>query len=188
MLRFRTLSCFAIALAASSLCIAQSPAVTSPLVLNAVLDPSAAPAQAAVTLPAGLLVDFIITTPINSKLNAPGDTFGIQLVDRIAIGGMTVVPAGTTGYGEVIHAARARAGGKAGELILSARYLEFRGVRIPLRAFNLGQRGKDNTTSAAIVAFAAGPLAYLVVGGEINIVPGTQGYAKIAAETRIPAP
>ena len=57
-----------------------------------------------------------------------------------------MVPAGTPGVGEVVHAERARFGGKAGELILAARYLDFQGTRIPLRTLRFGaQQGRDNS-------------------------------------------
>lgn len=141
-----------------------------------------------VTLPAGTPVDFVIVNPINSKLNQPGDKFRIKLAAPITLNGATVVPADTYGVGEVIHAARARAGGKPGELILTARYIEFRGVQVPLRSFNLGTRGENKTTAGMITAALAGPFAYLIVGGEIDIPANMSGYAKTASEIVIPAP
>ena len=56
-----------------------------------------------------------------------------------------VVPAGTRGRGWVIHADKARFGGKAGELLLGARYLKLGDVEIPLRSMKLGARPPRTT-------------------------------------------
>ncbi len=91
------------------------------------------------------------------------------------------------GVGEVIHAARARASGKAGELILSVRYLECADKRIALRRFRFGRSGENEGDAAFAVALFAGPFAYLVVGGEVDVPPGTKGHA-LASGTPISSP
>lgn len=137
-------------------------------------------------VPARTRLTFVFDSTVNSKTAKVGEEFAIRLRDPVMVEGKVVLPAGTPGRGEVIHAARARAGGKAGELILAARYLEHGGVRIPLRSFRMGEQGDDRTETGIIVAVLAGPFAYLVVGGELNIVPGTVGNARIAADVDVP--
>lgn len=141
--------------------------------------------EPAITLKSGTLVDFEIVDHVNSKLSKIGDHFAIRLAEPLRIDGSVIVPAGTSGEGEVIHAARARAGGKAGELILTARYLEYAGQRIDLRSFRFGKSGDSNVTEGAVVAFVGGPLAYLVVGGEVDVPAGTRGNAKLKNDVAI---
>lgn len=149
---------------------------------------AAAPDSASSGVPEGTPLDFEILDRVHSKLNKAGDTFRIRLSQPIMAGGAVVVPAGATGAGEVIHAARARAAGKAGELILTARYIEHDGRRIPLRAFRFGKSGNSHAGTAMALGFAGGPLAYLVVGGEVDVAPGTAGYAKLAANLDLSPP
>jgi hypothetical protein len=74
--------------------------------------------------------------------------------------GSVVAPAGTPGVGEVVHAAHASFGGKAGELILAVRYLELNGTRIPLRSLPIRtqtgprqQRGRHHRAMVSAVVF-----------------------------------
>lgn len=169
----------ALALAAQN---AVAPQPSAPVVVPIEPAPlSVATDRASSAVPEGTPLDFEILDRVHSKLNKAGDTFRIRLSQPIMAGNAVVVPAGAEGAGEVIHAARARAAGKAGELILTARYIEHDGRRIPLRAFRFGKSGNSHAGTALAVGIAAGPLAYFIVGGEVDVAPGTAGYAKLAA-------
>lgn len=139
-------------------------------------------ATAQIVISAGTVVDFEIIDHVNSKLSKTGDTFRIRSTRPLLVGGREVAPAGLPGLGEVIHAARARAGGKAGELILTVRHLEFQNQMIALRSFRFGKGGATRTTEGLALAVVGGPLAYLVVGGEVDVPPSTAGNAKLAAD------
>ena len=149
-----------------------------------------APAAACCTVPARTPVEIEILDTVNSKANHNGDRFAFRLAAPLTIDGHVVIPAGTTGVGEVVHAERARFGGRAGELILAARYLDLGGTRIPLRTLRFGpQHGRDSSAtinSLNIAAAAAMPalsmLGYLIAGGEVNVPAGTHANAQIAAE------
>lgn len=171
-----------------SLC---APAMLAAVLLASAPEPEAQAAAplaspAPLRIPAGTPVSFEFVDRVHSRLNKIGDRFRIRLREPLVVEGRTVLPGGAEGVGEVIHAARARAAGKAGELILAARYLDHGGTRVPLRAFRFGASGTDNRDAAFAVGLAAGPLAYLVVGGELDIKPGTPGHAKVAADVEIP--
>jgi hypothetical protein len=165
--------------------------------------PEAGPAPATATAPAAAeccsiaamtAVDIELVDTVNSKANSSGDRFAIRLARPLEMDGRVVVPAGTPGVGEVVHAARARAGGKAGELILAARYLDLNGRHIPLRSFRYGPaQGKDNSGAVnvgSMVAAATIPgvalLGFLIAGGEVNVPAGTRANAKVAVETLVP--
>jgi hypothetical protein len=151
---------------------------------------AAAPATGCCTVPARTPVSIEILDTINSKANHNGDRFAFRLAAPLTIDGRVVIPAGTTGVGEVVHAERARFGGRAGELILAARYLDHAGTRIALRTLRFGpQQGRDSSATVNTLGMAAAAtvpalamLGYLVAGGEVNVPAGTQATAQISAE------
>ncbi|HVQ10077.1 MAG TPA: hypothetical protein VMS43_16760 [Allosphingosinicella sp.] len=179
---------FARALLAAAAALGASAASAQPGEEPAPAAPAAAPCC---TVPARTPVAIEITDTVNSKVNHSRDAFAFRLAEPLVIDGRIVAPAGTPGVGEVVHAARARAGGKAGELILAARYLDLNGTRIALRSLRYGRRqGVDNSGAvntgnmvAAAVLPVASVIGYLIAGGEVNIPAGTRAEAQIAAET-----
>ncbi len=154
--------------------------------------PEPAPAPCC-TVPARTPVAIEITDTLNSKANNSRDAFAFRLAEPLVVDGRVVAPAGTPGVGEVVHAARARAMGKAGELILAARYLQLGETRIPLRTLRVGRRqGRDNSgalTTMNVVAAATVPVLSLVAigisGGEVNVPAGTFAEAQTAAEIQL---
>ena len=139
-------------------------------------------------------VRLAITNPISSNAVAAGQLFAITLSSPILLDGGLSIPAGTPGQGEVVHALRSGMAGKAGELVLGARYLDYHGTRIPLRSMRFGSIGKDQTGTAnaiaigaAIVAPLAGIFALAITGGEVRVPAGALADAKISADTRIDA-
>ncbi len=151
--------------------------------------------QACCAVPAMTPVEIEIAEGVNSRTRRSGDRFAIRLAEPLVVGGRVIAPAGTKGVGEVVHAAKARAMGKAGELILAARYLEIGGQRLPLRSFRYGKsQGLDNSGAlgvgnmvASAVLPVASVLAFVVAGGEVDIPAGTRANAKVSADTRIAA-
>jgi hypothetical protein len=140
------------------------------------------------TIPALTVVDLEILQTMNSQANHIGEHFTFRLAHPIVVDGKELIPAGATGSGDVVHAAKSRFGGKAGEMILAARYIEHAGVRIPLRSLRAGSgQGKDNSATAAAVAIAvSGVLSMFITGGEVNVPSGTIMNAKVSAATLIP--
>lgn len=145
------------------------------------------------TVPARTLVELEILDTVNSKANHSRESFNFRLAAPLTIDGRTVIPAGTPGVGEVVHAERARFGGRAGELILAARYLDFNGTRIALRTLRVGpQHGRDssgtiNNVNLALAATipALSLVAFMIAGGEVNVPAGTRASAQTAAEIQL---
>jgi hypothetical protein len=156
--------------------------------------PPPVPESPCCTLPARTPVEIEIVETVNSKTSHSRDNFAFRLAEPLSVDGRVVAPAGTPGVGEVVHAARARAGGKAGELILAARYLDLNGTRVPLRSLRYGRStGADNIGAvtvgnivAAAVLPAAAVIGYLIAGGEVNIPAGTRVNAQTSAEINLP--
>ena len=151
--------------------------------LLAVIVPAMGFAQepdARVTVPALTPVAVRLEEPISSNKNKPGDRF------RITVGDALVIPAGSVGEGEVVHAAKSGAGGKAGELILAARFVRVGDIDIRLRSFALGVVGKDQTNNSLAASMVIGPFAMFVKGGVVTVPPETLGIAKTALEFKLP--
>lgn len=144
-------------------------------------------------IPALTIVSIEILSTVNSQANKIGENFAIRLVEPIIINGQIIVPAGATGSGDVVHAAKSRFGGKPGELIIAVRYLEHQGQRIPLRSLKFGVgSGKDNGGTAQAIGIAGGAVGGLVsmfiTGGEVNVPAGTIAQAKTSAAITISQP
>lgn len=145
--------------------------------------PSAAAGSAgALRIVAGTDVLLETLQPLSSATLKRGDKFGLRLAQALSVDGTLLLPAGTTGVGEVIHAERSRSGGKPGELLLAARYLEADGRQIPLRSFRVGSAGVDKSGQVIGLAIAVGVFAMFIRGGEIQIPPYTQAQARIAQD------
>jgi len=136
-------------------------------------------------LPDGSPVQLEVVGPISSKTALRGQTFALRLAQPLRTAEGVLLPAGTAGAGEVIHAERSRGGGKAGELILAARYLQGPDGPIKLRGMKLGGSGNDKT-GAAMGASLILPLGGFVRGSEIEIPAGTPASAKLAGAIRLP--
>lgn len=140
--------------------------------------------------PKNSVVVIQVAEPLSSKTAKIGDKFAIKLAQPIVTSEGLLVPAGTPGVGEVVSASKAGAMGKAGELVLAARYLDFNGQQIPLKTFKLGVAGKNNSTALGVAMFAAPlPIAIALLavpGGNIDVPAGALANAKLAADVSLP--
>lgn len=183
----RAAACCAIAAALQATGPVATPSVEravpiAPVPTAIVGEPSAPPAGF-VRIPANTPVDFEIVDQQSSKTSKIDDMFAIRLVDPVTVNGTAVLSVGTMGRGQIVHAAKARALGKAGELILAARFLSCGDAHIALRGFHLGQSGKNKATeltvAIATIGFVAAPLLF-VSGGESIIPAGTHASARLS--------
>ncbi len=121
-----------------------------------------------------------IAEPLNSSKVHRGDYFTLRLADSVTLDGGVVIPAGTTGVGQVVDASAARSGGAPGKLVLAGRHLDYAGQQLQLHALKLGGKGTDRSNLSMGVAFAAGPFAMFIHGGQIEIPEGARANAKLA--------
>jgi hypothetical protein len=124
-------------------------------------------AEEQLVLPANSAVPLRFVEEVSSGTHMRGQKFQLVVTDDITVGDHVVIPADTAVIGEVIHAQKAGALGKAGELILAARYVEIAGRQIRLRA-QLMQTGQDKTMAAVfVVPFIRGKNLVLPVDTEV---------------------
>ena len=127
----------------------------------------------------GAELELALADTLSSARAQRGDRFRLTLVAPVLTSDGTL-PAGTAGVGEVVHAEPSRGGGKPGEILLAARYLEYQGEQIRLRGFKLGGSGQDRSHAAIGTAVVAGPFAYFLKGREIELPAGTHARARLA--------
>ncbi|MGY4399031.1 hypothetical protein ACVWZA_004243 [Sphingomonas sp. UYAg733] len=182
------LSCLAVGLAIlPPIADAQSVDVT-PAVVTATEADSTPAAEGFVRIPANTPVNFEIVAVLSSKTSKIDEMFAIRMLDPVTVDGRVVLPAGTLGQGQVVHAAKATGLGKAGELILAARYLECGATKVTLRGLKLGGTGQDKTGTLMAATIAVGviatPLMFLK-GGETIIPAGTFAHARLSKSVDI---
>jgi hypothetical protein len=140
-----------------------------------------------VAVPALTVVTLTLADALSSETSKAGDRFKLVVAADVKVGDAVVIPQGTMGEGEVVHAARSRGGGKAGELILAARFLQVGETAVRLRSLGaVRQAGKDYAVEALATSFVAGPFALFLRGGLIEIPAGTPALAKTLLEYRLP--
>lgn len=182
------LSVFVAALfAAEPVVVAPQPLLTNNIAATPIIAPSPPAVIDCCVIKALTAVRLAITNPMNSNQAYPGQRFGLTLSEPILLDGGRSIPAGTPGEGEVVHAAHTGLAGKPGELLLAARFLDFAGVRIPLRSMRVGGTGKDNLGLAIITSAAVGMIGLVISGGQVRVLAGAPADAKISADTRIDA-
>lgn len=138
-------------------------------------------------IPPKTIVMIAIDSDLSSKTNQTGENFPIYLAEPIVVDGKTMIPAGTVGRGEIVHAARAGFGGKAGEMILAARYLQCGAMQVPLGRFKFSAIGESKVGEAMAVGMVV-PLAAFAVGGSQVIIPkGARATAETKTEIILPA-
>jgi hypothetical protein len=141
-----------------------------------------------VTVPALTEIAVEILADLGSRTSKQGDLFPLRLAAPIVIEGVELVPAGTPGMGEVIHAKRSGGSGAAGELVLAARYLEAGSRRLPLRSLRINADAKDRMTLAVAASMAFTPLGFFIKGDQLAVGAGSILPAKTAADFDLELP
>ena len=141
-----------------------------------------------ITVPAKTPVLLSFTNLVSSKTGVNGTPLQFTLAEDLILNSQIIIPRGTLATGEIIHAQKSSFGGKPGELILAARYLEFKGKQIKLRSLKpiagpyVGKNYKNTSYGVAMLSPIAG---VFITGSEITIPEGTLALAMIADETLI---
>lgn len=143
-------------------------------------------APAALCIPALTPILLRIDAPLSSRTSISGEAFPISLVDSIRLDGKDIVPAGTKGMGEVVHAKKTGMG-VGGELVLAARYLEIDGRRLRLRSMKIASQGDDQQELSYAVGAAVGLPGLFIRGKHIDLPMGVKAFAKTAEAFSIDA-
>ncbi len=132
-----------------------------------------AEAEGAVEIPQGTPVTLRLKQAVTSRTSKRGDYFDFELVNDIRSSNSIVLPAGTLGVGQVVHSAPKGFGGKAGELIIAARYLDTSRGRLALRKTRFSVAGSDNAGAAILTSLAAPFAGIFVTGTSVDMNEGS---------------
>jgi hypothetical protein len=135
-------------------------------------------------LPAGTEIHLRLLEAVASNTHKHGDRFKLVVAEPVMVNGEVVIPAGASCVGEVVHAAKAGFGGKAGELILASRFVRVGDREVKLRSFSAAN-GTERVDLALGLSFVV--VGLFVEGKNIALPAGTDVYAKIAADSEFPA-
>lgn len=123
--------------------------------------------------------------PVESNNARPGDFFRFETMNAVTAGNRIVIPSHTLGWGIVAIASPAGKGGRAGSLVLEARYLELPtgqklGVVIDHNTVGLEKNGQSNNLPGYLgaipipgVGAAIGAFNYFHRGKDIAVPKGT---------------
>ena len=134
------------------------------------------------SIPSGTSVTLRLKEAVTSRAAKRGDYFKLELVNDIRSGPNIVIPAGTTGVGQVVHSAPKGFGGRAGELIIAARYLETKDRRIALRKTKFSVAGSDNVGAALATSLVSPIIGLFVTGTSVDLSAGSIIVAEIAED------
>lgn len=148
--------------------------------------PPPLPPPPVVMLAKDTLLNLQIDRALASELSKPGDRFPISLTEPLLRDGNIILPAGLTGVGEVIHAAKARWGGKAGELIINARFLTCGAQRVPLGKLRFFAPGESRVGQAFAASMVLTPAMFFISGGNAALPLGAKVQARVTADVALP--
>lgn len=142
-----------------------------------------------ITIPARTPLRFTLETSVSSKTSLPGEQFQLKVAEDLIIDGIVAIPSGTEATGEVIHAQKSSVFGKAGELLLTIRFVDLHGQKIRMRLFQALQ-GRDDSRKALAVTIipGVGLFAPFIRGGEIEIPKNTLFQALVASDNIVRLP
>lgn len=140
------------------------------------------------TLATNTPVELETIDAVSSRTSKAGDFFKLKVrADVLAADGAILIPSGTPAVGQVVHAARSGSGGKGGELILAARYLELPQGQVKLRS-GFGAAGKARVGATLASSVVIGPFAMLIKGKDLELPAATPLSARLAQDTNFAPP
>ena len=161
-------------------------APTSSITTTANTDSALPTGSSSILIPARTPVIFTLDSAVSSKTALPGTQFLLKVAQDLKINGQVFIPQGTPATGEVIHAQKASGFGKAGELLVTIRYIDLNGNRIKMRSFRPYQ-GSNKSGTVMVVSQIPyiGLFAGFIQGGEIIMPENTLVEAQLALETSL---
>jgi hypothetical protein len=118
-------------------------------------EPSATPAADAAAAPrivvlhANSLVALRLLETVGSDTHIAGAMFALEVNEDVTVAGVVVIPAGSKVEGQVIHAAKSSVFGKAGELIVTSRFVMVGDRKVKLHSLMSGT-GESRANLAAV--------------------------------------
>jgi hypothetical protein len=149
-------------------------------------------ARACCRAPAGAMIEVALVDAMNTRSVRTGDSFAIRLAAPLIVDGRILLRSGARGVGVVVDSAKPGLGGKPGELVLAARYIQARRARVALQGLQMAGAGRDNSGAAnalGVGGIAFAPLGFIglaIHGGDVELKAGSVASAKLASDVVLP--
>lgn len=137
-------------------------------------------------LPEGITVHLETREEVSSKKAKAGDPVNFVVREPVVIGGVTMIPAGSTALGQVTRARDNGMLGRSGKLEISVSHVDVGGRQIPVRG-NRDKKGTSGTVGVVGAAVVFLPLGLFIRGREATIKAGTPVDVYVAQEVPMAA-
>ena len=143
------------------------------------------PSVREVVIPDGTEITVRLRRTLTSAAATVGEPVPFEVVDDVAVGGVTVIARGAAVRGEITEAQPKRSFGRSGKLNFSIDVVQaVNGENLRLRATRQ-RRGSDSYGKAGVVTLLAGPFGALVKGKEVELAVGTEYVIYIDDDRRV---
>lgn len=170
----------ALAVAASSQCLAQAAHIKAPVAEPSALNEPVVAVQsvahkATTSLPANTEIAVTMNEELTTKGGRieVGHMFRLSVAQDVRIGDFIVIPRGTPAVGEVTWLTGKGAFGKSGKMEIELRHIDLNGRRIPLSG-KYRQEGEGNTVATVAAVAAVGVFGAFVTGKSARIPQGRE--------------
>jgi hypothetical protein len=135
--------------------------------------PVAVPPSAAERIHVGrdIVIRLMVLNEVSTRTARPGDRFVLRVDEPVVVEGVTLIPVGAKGWGEVLSAEKSGHIGKAGTLSARLVSVEVAGQQVPITG-DARSAGDKGTGQMALGAFGLGPLALLTRGNDAKLKAG----------------
>ena len=182
----------AAALAASGIATQAQPVTVAPAMAPSEISAAPAAAEPAppppLILPKGTMVRLMVIKEVSSREHQAGHRFALRVDEDVKAEGLTVIPVGAKGWGEVVSSAGTAGVGKSGRINARLLYVESGDKRIPVEG-SRETKGSGGTGQVVASVIAFGPLGLLMKGNNAKLKAGEilNGYTTQDAEIDRPA-
>jgi len=134
---------------------------------------AAGPALAqSMILPEGMAIQLETRQELSSKSAHVGDPVELAVARPVAIGGVTLIPAGSPAVGEISQVRDNGLLGRSGKLDIKVSTVKAGGIDVPVRG-ERNAKGKSGTLGAVGAGIVFLPLAVIVRGKDVKLPSGT---------------
>jgi len=124
-----------------------------------------------IVVPKDTMVRLMVLNEVNTHDSHVGDRFVLRVDEKVAVGGVTVIPVGAKAWGEVTSLVANGDVGKAGKIGGKLLYVEVGDIHVALTG-EQKSKGVGHGDGVALAALAYGPFGLLVKGSQGKLKAG----------------
>ncbi|MBI2191758.1 MAG: hypothetical protein HYU36_07225 [Planctomycetes bacterium] len=139
-----------------------------------------------VVLKAGTSIPVEIVENLNSKLNSPGETVHLRVIEDVRVGQALVIPKGFPATGKVGETKASQSVGRGGEIEFYVTHVKaIDGQQVATDKDNLGSEGRQRTGATVGYTLLLGIPGLLAKGRQGFVLRGTQYDVAVKQDTEV---